>query len=188
MLLLLLLGAVWQGQGASPAQVNMEVEVKEVGAELDMAMTTSTLILGGNKTESVTESVGRRTMCHGPIPPFPSIRFASSGCYLDIPTPSILVCGGRQDLFSLSSKCWSYSWLSGSGEWQEADRLPVSVAGGATVCLADTMMIVGGVVEEEIIEIILIIIIISIYVGLLPGHRGLLRLQHRGGQQWCAGV
>ena len=147
MLLLLLLGLAWQGQVASSAQVSMKVEVEEVRVEKDMMMTTSTLILGGNKTEFVTESVGRRTVCHDPIPPFPRIRFASSGCYLATPRPSILVCGGRQDLFSLSSECWQYSGQT--GQWQQTDSLPVAVAGGATVCQGDSMMIVGGVVEED---------------------------------------
>ena len=33
--------------------------------------------------------------------------------------------------------------------WEEDDSLPVSVAGAATVCQEDRMIMIGGVVEED---------------------------------------
>ena len=61
------------------------------------------------------------------------------------------MCGGRKDLFSLSSSCWMYSLEKES--WEEADSLPVSVAGAATICQEDRMMMIGGVVEEDYYQV-----------------------------------
>ena len=75
------------------------------------------------------------------------LRFAASGCYLPHPAPSVLVCGGRENLFSLSSSCWRYSLDKQS--WAEEEGLPRAVAGAATICTGNTMMMVGGVLEED---------------------------------------
>lgn len=59
----------------------------------------------------------------------------------------MLVCGGRENLFSLSSSCWRYSLDKQS--WAEEERLPLAVAGAATICTGEKMMMVGGVLEED---------------------------------------
>ena len=59
----------------------------------------------------------------------------------------MLVCGGRENLFSLSSSCWRYSLDKQS--WAEEGALPLAVAGAATICTGERMMMVGGVLEED---------------------------------------
>jgi len=125
----------------------LEVKVEEVSQDRAEKTAFTTLLLGGNKTEKVIESFSERTFCKNGIKSLPSIRFAASGCHVRNSGGSILMCGGRKDLFSLSSSCWMYSLEKES--WEEADSLPVSVAGAATICQEDRMMMIGGVVEED---------------------------------------
>ena len=58
-----------------------------------------------------------------------------------------MLCGGRENLFSLLDTCWIYTWSKDT--WHLGDSLPEPVAGAATVCQDDRMMLIGGVVEED---------------------------------------
>jgi len=107
----------------------------------------ATLLIGGNKTEKSVESLSGRSFCSNGVKPLPVIRFAASACYLKFPEPSLMLCGGREDLFSLLDTCWIYTWSRDT--WHLGENLPESVAGAATVCQDDRMMMIGGVVEED---------------------------------------
>jgi N-acetylneuraminic acid mutarotase len=60
---------------------------------------------------------------------------------------SIMVCGGRENLLSLSSSCWLYT--KDKDTWEEAWTLPRAVAGAATICMENRMILLGGVMEED---------------------------------------
>jgi len=122
--------------------------VAETEGNLDAWKTTfATLLIGGNKTEKHVESLSGRSFCNNGIEPLPVIRFASSACFLSFPEPSIMLCGGRENLFSLLDTCWIYTWSKDT--WHLGDSLPEPIAGAATVCQDDRMMLIGGVVEED---------------------------------------
>jgi len=140
-----LLLLVLKGTGGNSV-LELDVGTEEVET-LETRNTVSTVLLGGNKTLTGVETLSQRTLCSDGIKPFPGIRFAASGCYLAQPAPFVLVCGGRENLFSLSSSCWRYSLDKQS--WAKEERLPLAVAGAASICTGEKMMMVGGVLEED---------------------------------------
>jgi len=133
---------------------NVSVEVVDEGKEINYyknekdkkTQAQATILIGGHKLQHTTESVSTNSFCTDGLPPLPSIRFASSGCYFPT-SSSILVCGGRENLLSISSSCWLYT--KDKEVWEEAWGLPAAVAGAATICMEDRMILLGGVMEED---------------------------------------
>jgi len=106
----------------------------------------ATLVLGGNKSIHSIESFSGNSFCPKALPQLPSSRFAASGCYFPS-SDSILVCGGRENILSLTSSCLLFT--NDKQTWEEAWPLPAAVAGAATLCIGDKMLLIGGVIEED---------------------------------------
>jgi len=140
------------GEGQWNENVDLTVSIAAVDEDkegiknMKEQNTSATIILGGSKGSHTIESVSSTSFCQDGLPPLPSIRFASSGCHFHNPS-SLLVCGGRENLFSLSSSCLLYTQDKDS--WEEAWTLPRAVAGAATICMEDRMILLGGVHEED---------------------------------------